>query len=92
MNTANRQFRETHARYKRNFNVQLRQTHDVVSLGDLMFVKETMVGHPHILASVASDSYPIVEVDTHTLTTQRFDQLVGNSFRQRIAKISPSHI
>lgn len=57
----------------------------------MVFDEETLVDRPNMLTPVASCPIPIVEVDMHTVTFQRFNKSVERVARQRVAGKSQSH-
>lgn len=54
--------------YKRYFNARLCHTRKMVSPENMVFVEATLVDQPHKLALDASCPFPVVALDTHSVT------------------------
>lgn len=64
---------------------------DVVSPGEMAFFETKLVDHPPKLALFVNDAFPVVAVDTNTVTIQRPYSPIERISLQRGTKLLHSH-
>lgn len=82
---------KTQTRYKRHFDWRLCHTKDTMSPKEMVFIKSTLIAHPHILALVASRHLSSVALDTHSVKIQRPNNSEEKLSRQHVVKMSHLH-
>lgn len=91
MHTAEKQGRDTRARYKLPFNARLRRTTDSVLPGKFVNVETTLANQPHKLAPVTNGLFLIVAVDPLTVSIQLLDNTVEKIFCSRVCCKNNEH-